>query len=90
MLCSLHSITSVQETSLLATENAGEKSTGSRNTCLDDQLRTALQTNNSVRNFSAMNPCHFKTSCGKPFRAIVNQHLALIVSKKNWNNGEQK
>jgi len=43
---------------------------------------TVLQTNNSVRNFSAVNPCHFRKSSGKPFCAIANQHLALSVRKK--------
>jgi len=42
---------------------------------------TAVQTNNSVRNFSAMNPCRFRKSSGKPFHAIANRHLALSAKR---------
>jgi len=41
----------------------------------------ALQTNNSARNFSAMNPCYFRKASGKLFRTIVNQHLVLSVKR---------
>jgi len=41
--------------------------------------------NNSVRNFSAMNPCYFKKASGKPFLVTPS-----IVSKKNWNKGRTK
>jgi len=34
-----------------------------------------------VKNFSAMKPCHFRKSSGKPFRAIANRHLALSAKR---------
>jgi len=37
--------------------------------------------NNSVKNFSAMNPCHFRKGSGKLFRVITNQHLALSMKR---------
>ena len=52
---------------------AGKKSKWSRN--------TALQMNNSVRKFSAMDPCRFTKSSGKPFRSIANRHLALSTRR---------
>ena len=50
---------------------------------------TALQTNNSVRNFSAMNPCRFGKASGKPFCTIANWHLVLSA-KNNWNKEGQR
>jgi len=50
---------------------------------------TALQMNNSVRNFSAMNPCHFRKS---QWEAVSRYHKSMpcIVSEKNWNKGGQR
>ena len=48
-------------------------------------LYTVLQANNSVRNFSAMNPEKIKQ---KPHRTGANQHYN--VSKKYWNRKEDK
>ena len=39
---------------------------------------TALQTNNSIRNFLATNPCRFRKS---QWEAIANRHLALSLRR---------
>ena len=41
--------------------------------------------NNSVRNFSAMNPCHFGKASGEPFCAIANQCLVLSAKRNGTN-----
>ena len=58
---------------------------------------TALQTKNSTRNFSAMNPVTTEnaskkpdTARGKPYLAIANQHLTLSVKRNAWNTKEDK
>ena len=80
----------------------GKKLEGSRNTCPNNQFLTEkrgghyasfvamlrlFQTNNSVINFSAMNPGPFGNAeehdkAGrKPYCIIANQHLALTAKR---------
>jgi len=83
----------------ITTENSGEKSKGSHNMCPNCQSRsksevaimycyTALQTNNAISNFSAMNPCYFRKASGKSFHTIANRHL--VLSAKRTGTKEDK
>ena len=90
ILHSLHSITNVQETSVLGsnccTENMGAGVRGEPSfTCY-----TALPTNNSVRNFSAMNPwlkasvSQYKIQLNKNFIATYDEGLRVDLKRHFW------
>ena len=53
---------------------------------------TALQTNNSARNFTAINPGHFRKlqekGMIKPYNAIVNRYLALLAKRTETQKGK--
>ena len=103
MLHLLHSVTSVQETSLLEFSCYGtcrQNSKRSHNMCPISQSCTesemasfvamlcSLHSVTDVRNFSAMNPCRFRKSSGKPFCAIANRLLAMSAKRTETKEDE--
>jgi len=68
-----------------------EKSSGYCASFVCSACYTALQVENSVRNFSAMNPDYsrkkYDKATGKPHHAIANQHLALSAKGTGIQRG---